>query len=421
MKDFLKKELYSLRAVTAILARWLLLAVPTGLVCGAVGTAFHLAVEHVTEWRAEHIWLLWLLPVAGLAIVALYKVTGCEGMGTNNVIRAVHSGESVSPLLVPAIFFGTVLTHLCGGSAGREGAALQMGGSIGYNIAKLFRFSDHDRRTATACGMAAFFSALFGTPLSATLFGIMVEDVGLAFSVAFVPGFAAALIAYGVSLACGIAPTHFGLTAPALSLDTALLAAVLGAACALVSRGFCWLLHTMEHEMPRRLPNPWVRAFLGGCVVVVFTLLYGSMRYNGAGMNIIAAAVEQGQALPWDWIVKILLTALTLSSGFKGGEVVPSFFVGATFGCVAAPLLGIPAGFGAALGLAGVFCGASNCVVASLVLAIELFGAQGLWYFAIVCGITYALSGYAGLYHSQLFLTDKLEPEYRIIRGHNHH
>ena len=421
MKDFLKKELYSLRAVTAILARWLLLAVPTGLVCGAVGTAFHLAVEHVTEWRGEHVWLLWLLPLAGLAIVALYKLTGCEGMGTNNVIRAVHSGESVSPLLVPAIFLGTVLTHLCGGSAGREGAALQMGGSIGYNIAKLFRFSDHDRRTATACGMAAFFSALFGTPLAATLFGIMVEDVGLAFSVAFVPGFAAALIAYGVSLACGIAPTHFGLTAPALSIDTALLAAVLGAACALVSRGFCWLLHTMEHEMPRRLPNPWVRAFLGGCVVVVFTLLYGSMRYNGAGMNIIAAAVEQGQALPWDWIVKILLTALTLSSGFKGGEVVPSFFVGATFGCVAAPLLGIPAGFGAALGLAGVFCGASNCVVASLVLAIELFGAQGLWYFAIVCGITYALSGYAGLYHSQLFLTDKLEPEYRIIRGHNHH
>ena len=155
MKEFLKKELYSFRAVAAILARWLLLAVPTGLVCGAVGTAFHLAVEHVTEWRAEHIWLLWLLPVAGLAIVALYKVTGCEGMGTNNVIRAVHSGESVSPLLVPAIFFGTVLTHLCGGSAGREGAALQMGGSIGYNIAKLFRFSDLDRCTSTACASSS--------------------------------------------------------------------------------------------------------------------------------------------------------------------------------------------------------------------------------------------------------------------------
>ena len=412
MKEFLKKELYSFRAVAAILARWLLLAVPTGLVCGAVGTAFHLAVEHVTEWRAEHIWLLWLLPVAGLAIVALYKVTGCEGMGTNNVIRAVHSGESVSPLLVPAIFFGTVLTHLCGGSAGREGAALQMGGSIGYNIAKLFRFSDHDRRTATACGMAAFFSALFGTPLSATLFGIMVEDVGLAFSVAFVPGFAAALIAYGVSLACGISPTHFELTAPALSIDSTLLVAVLGVACALVARAFCWLLHTMEHEMPRRLPNPWVRAVVGGAAVVALSYLMGVGRYNGAGMGVITAAVEQGQALPWDFICKILLTALTLSAGFKGGEVVPSFYIGATFGCAFGPLLGLPAGFSAAVGLVSVFCGATNTLIPSILLAYELFGGVGLELIALGCGVCYMLSGTHGLYSSQLFVTEKLLSEY---------
>ena len=417
MKEFLKKELYSLRAVTAILARWLLLAVPTGLVCGAVGTAFHLAVEHVTEWRGEHIWLLWLLPLAGLAIVALYKLTGCEGMGTNNVIRAVHSGESVSPLLVPAIFLGTVLTHLCGGSAGREGAALQMGGSIGYNIARLFRFSDHDRRTATACGMAAFFSALFGTPLAATLFGIMVEDVGLAFSVAFVPGFAAALIAYGVSLACGIAPTHFGLTAPALSLDTALLAAVLGAACALVSRGFCWLLHTMEHEMPRRLPNPWVRAVVGGVAVVALSYLMGVGRYNGAGMDVITAAIEQGQALPWDFLCKMLLTALTLSAGFKGGEVVPSFYIGATFGCVFGPLLGLPAGFAAAVGLISVFCGATNTLIPSILLAYELFGGAGLELIALGCGVCYMLSGTHGLYSSQLFVTEKLLSEYTASWG----
>ena len=412
MKDFLKKELYSLRAVTAILARWLLLAVPTGLVCGAVGTAFHLAVEHVTEWRGEHVWLLWLLPLAGLAIVALYKLTGCEGMGTNNVIRAVHSGESVSPLLVPAIFLGTVLTHLCGGSAGREGAALQMGGSIGYNIARLFHFSDHDRRTATACGMAAFFSALFGTPLAATLFGIMVEDVGLAFSVAFVPGFAAALIAYGVSLACGIAPTHFGLTAPALSIDTALLAAVLGAACALVSRGFCWLLHTMEHEMPRRLPNPWVRAVVGGAAVVALSYLMGVGRYNGAGMDVIMDAVELEQALPWDFVCKMVLTVLTLSVGFKGGEVVPSFYIGATFGCVVGPLLGLPAGFSAAVGLVCVFCGATNTLVASIVLAAELFSGAGFELMALACGLSYMFSGYHSLYSSQGFRTSKLFSEF---------
>lgn len=421
MKEFLKKELYSFRAVAAILARWLLLAVPTGLVCGAVGTAFHLAVEHVTEWRAEHIWLLWLLPAAGLAIVALYKVTGCEGMGTNNVIRAVHSGESVSPLLVPAIFFGTVLTHLCGGSAGREGAALQMGGSIGYNIAKLFRFSDHDRRTATACGMAAFFSALFGTPLSATLFGIMVEDVGLAFSVAFVPGFAAALIAYGVSLACGISPTHFELTTPALSIDSTLLVAVLGVACALVARIFCWLLHTMEHEMPRRLPNPWVRAVVGGAAVVALSYLMGVGRYNGAGMGVITAAVEQGQALPWDFICKILLTALTLSAGFKGGEVVPSFYIGATFGCAFGPLLGLPAGFSAAVGLVSVFCGAANTLIPSILLAYELFGGVGLELIALGCGVCYMLSGTHGLYSSQLFVTEKLLSEYTESWGKRLH
>ena len=222
VSDSLSRYSRSAREMARMLLRWLLLALPIGLLCGGVGTAFHLAVEAVTELRTAHGWILWLLPLGGLAIVALYKATRCEGVGTNNVIRAVQSGEVISPLLVPAIFLGTVITHLCGGSAGREGAALQMGGSIGYNIARLLRFPDHDRRTATVCGMAAFFSALFGTPLAATLFAMMVEDVGLSFSVAFVPGFCAALLAYGVSLACGIAPTHFTLAAvPALGVGTA--------------------------------------------------------------------------------------------------------------------------------------------------------------------------------------------------------
>ena len=189
------------KAALRVALQWFFLAIPTGLVCGLVGTLFHLSVECVTELRAAQPWLLFLLPAAGLLITALYKITKCEGVGTNNVIRAVQSGEPVSILLVPAIFLGTVLTHLCGGSAGREGAALQMGGSIGWNLGTLLGLKDHVRRTESIRGMAAFFSALFGTPLSATLFGIMVEDVGLAFSVAFVPGFAAALIAYGVSLA----------------------------------------------------------------------------------------------------------------------------------------------------------------------------------------------------------------------------
>ena len=413
MHESLSHSLQSAKRPARVLVLWLVLAAAVGLVCGGVGTAFHLSVEAVTELRGEHGWILWLLPLAGLVIVALYKGTRCEGMGTNNVIRAVQSGEAVSPLLVPAIFLGTVLTHLCGGSAGREGAALQMGGSIGYNVGRLFHLSDHDRRTATVCGMAAFFSALFGTPLAATLFAMMVEDVGLTFSVAFVPGFLAALVAYGVSLACGISPTRFALAdAPALTADAVLKVMVLGAACAVVSRLFCGLLHFTEHELPKRLPNPWVRAAVGGMAVVALSYLMGVGRYNGAGMGVIAAAVEQGEALPWDFLCKALLTAVTLASGFKGGEVVPSFYIGATFGCAVGPLLGLPAGFSAAVGLVAVFCGATNTLIPSILMAYELFQGEGLELVALGCGVCYMLSGYHGLYSSQTFVTEKWASEY---------
>ena len=400
------------KAAIRVALQWFFLAIPTGLICGLVGTLFHLSVERVTELRADQPWLLFLLPAAGLLITALYKATKCEGVGTNNVIRAVQSGEPVSILLVPAIFFGTVLTHLCGGSAGREGAALQMGGSIGWNVGTLLQLKDHDRRTATISGMAAFFSALFGTPLTAALFAMMVEDVGLTFTSAFVPAFTSALIAYGCSLAFGIGPTHFAITAPELTVWNAFLVILLGFACAAVSRLFCGLLHFMEHKVPQLLPNPWLRVFVGGMAVIAFSYLFGVGRYNGAGMGVITAAVEQGEALPWDFLCKIFLTALTLSCGFKGGEVVPSFFVGATFGCVFGPLLGLPAGFAAAVGLVSIFCGATNALIPSILLGFELFSGAGLELIALGCGICYMLSGHHGLYSSQTFVTNKLRSEY---------
>ena len=400
------------KAAIRVALQWFFLAIPTGLICGLVGTLFHLSVERVTELRADQPWLLFLLPAAGLLITALYKATKCEGVGTNNVIRAVQSGEPVSILLVPALFLGTVLTHLCGGSAGREGAALQMGGSIGWNVGTLLHLKDHDRRTATISGMAAFFSALFGTPLTAALFAMMVEDVGLTFTSAFVPAFTSALIAYGCSLAFGIAPTHFAITAPELTVWSAFLVILLGFACAAVSRLFCGLLHFMEHKVPQLLPNPWLRVFVGGVAVIAFSYLFGVGRYNGAGMGVITAAVEQGEALPWDFLCKIFLTALTLSCGFKGGEVVPSFFVGATFGCVFGPLLGLPAGFAAAVGLVSIFCGATNALIPSILMGFELFSGAGLELIALGCGICYMLSGHHGLYSSQTFVTNKLRSEY---------
>ena len=458
MKEWFLHYKEAIRVSLLALFRWTLLAVCTGVLCGGIGTLFHLAVEWVTEQRTEHVWLLWLLPAAGIAITALYKATGCVGKGTNDVLRAVQDGSSVTPWLVPAIFLGTVLTHLCGGSAGREGAALQMGGSIGWNIGRVLHFNNHDCRTATVCGMAAFFSALFGTPLTATLFAMMVVDVGLMLTVAFVPGFLAALIAYSISLKAGIAPTRFVMEAPPLdawtvgatmgavfrcpvwttaadelsallkrsgiplygaalrddTLDarTVVRTAVLAMCCAVVAVIFCQMLHFFEHEIPKLLPNPWVRAAAGGAAVVALSYLMGVGRYNGAGMDVIMDAVELEQALPWDFVCKMVLTVLTLSVGFKGGEVVPSFYIGATFGCVVGPLLGLPAGFSAAVGLVCVFCGATNTLVASIVLAAELFSGAGFELMALACGLSYMFSGYHSLYSSQGFRTSKLFSEF---------
>lgn len=401
--------------------KWLLVAAVMGTCCGVVGSLFHIGVYKATALRGEHPWLLWCLPLAGLAIVGFYKLTRTEGQGTNDIIEAVHHGKVLSIWLLPAIFVSTVLTHLCGGSAGREGAALQMGGTIGSFVGHLFGLDDRDQRTATMVGMAAFFSALFGTPLGATIFAIMVISVGVLYHAALVPCLVAALISYGVSLAMGVEPTRFTVTAPALEPGMLVRTAVLAALCALVSLLFCNTLHFVENQLKRWLPNAWVRAVVGGAAVVALTYLCGTTDYNGAGMEIITAAVEEGSVHPAAFLLKILFTAVTLGAGFKGGEVVPSFFVGATFGCLAGPLLGIPAGFAAALGLAAVFCGATNCPVASMFLAVELFGSDGLLYFALVCGISNMLSGYNGLYSSQTILYSKLKAQYINVRTNHHH
>lgn len=403
------------------LMKWLVLALITGGICGAVGAAFHIGIHEAEVLRNSFPWLLWCLPLAGLVIVAFYKVTRTEGQGTNNVIDVVHLGKGLPVLLLPAIFIGTVLTHLCGGSAGREGAALQMGGTIGYHVGGLFRLDDRDMRTATMVGMAAFFTALFGTPLAATVFAMMVISIGVFYHAAFLPCLTASLVAYGVSRLMGVEPTRFSVSAPELAVVTLLKVAVLGALCALVSILFCQTIHFAEKQMARRIPNAWLRVVVGGLAVIALTLLSGTRDYNGAGMDIVTRAVEQGQAAPFAFLLKLIFTAVTLSAGFKGGEVVPSFFVGATFGCVVGPLLGLPAGFAAALGLIAVFCGAVNCPLASIFLSVELFGDGGLLYFAVACGISYLLSGYSGLYSSQTILYSKLKAQYINVHTNAHH
>ena len=403
------------------MAKWVSVAITTGIFCGIIGSMFHHGVHIATELRAEHPWLLWCMPIAGLAIVGFYKLTKTEGQGTNDIIEAVHHGKGLSILLLPAIFVGTILTHLSGGSAGREGAALQMGGTIGYHTGRLCNLDDRDMRTATLTGMAAFFSALFGTPLAATVFAIVVISVGVMYHAAFIPCFTASLVAYAVSIVMGVEPTRFHVEIPATDVSLMLRVGVLATLCAVVSIIFCKVIHVVERQMKKRIPNSWTRVIVGGFAVAILSTICGTTDYNGAGMEVITAAVEEGTAHPLAFLLKILFTAITLAAGFKGGEVVPSFFVGATFGCVMGPLLGIPAGFAAALGLVAVFCGATNCPIASIFLAIELFGEGGLLYFALTCGISYMLSGYTGLYSSQTILYSKLKAQYINVRANEHH
>jgi len=382
-----------------------------GTVGGLFGTLFHHGVEHATHFRQGNELLLYFLPLAGLVIVAIYRIMHTEGVGTNIVIDAVHQGYTIPILLVPSIFIGTILTHLCGGSAGREGAALQIGGGLGHSIGHVFRMNDKDCRIATMCGMSALFSALFGTPLTATVFALEVISVGVLYYAAFVPCLIAALVAYGLSLTFHVEPTRFMVAVPEVSVGMLLRTGVLALLCALVCILFCEALHKGEHLAAHYLKNPYVRAFVGGLILILMTLLTGTYDYNGAGMQVINAAIA-GEARPEAFLMKILFTAVTIGCGFKGGEVVPTIFVGATFGCVMGGLLGIPAGFGAAIGVAALFCGMANCLMAALVLSLELFGAEGLLFYAVACGVSYVLSGYRGLYSSQTILYSKLRAEF---------
>ena len=393
--------------------KWLFCAVLTGILCGGIGTAFHYAIDCATVLRLERPWLLYFLPVAGVAIVFFYRLAGFErDPGTNLVIRSIRSSEEVPLQMAPLIFLGATLTHLCGGSAGREGAALQIGGSVGARLGRLLHLREKDLHVITMCGMSALFSALFGTPVTAALFCMEVISVGVVYYVALLPCLAAAITAQYVAAFFGVEAIFYQIPALSVFSFSALpRIIVLAIACALVSILFIVCMHRAEWLYHRFLPNAYLRAAAGGLLLVALTLLVGSRDYNGTGMDIIGQALA-GHAAGPAFLLKIVFTALTIGAGFKGGEIIPTFFIGSTLGCALGGLLGLDPGFGAALGLVGVFCGVVNCPLASVLLSIELFGSASLPRFARVCAISYLLSGYYSLYAGQKIIYSKLRTEY---------
>lgn len=391
--------------------KWLLIASVLGAACGLIGAAFRTAIDAVTLFRGGHGWVIWLLPLGGIAIVLLYSVTRQEGIGTPTVIDAVLHKGRIPPMMAPVIFAATTLTHFLGGSSGREGAALQIGGSLGSFCAVTLRLKPSDRRITILCGMAAVFTALFGTPVGAALFVLEVSDVGAICYSALVPCVIASGTAYAVTGALNIQPTRFTVPMPELSLGLMGKVLVLAMLCALLSVVICTSLRFSEQHMSRWIKNPMLRAAAGGAAILALTYALGTTDYNGAGEPIFRQALEQGSCAPEAFALKLLFTVITLSCGFKGGEVVPTFFMGATFGCILGPVLGLPAGFAAAIGLSATFCGATNCPLATLLLSAELFGGGRLETFAAACAISYLFSGYCSLYPNQMFLYSKVDAE----------
>ena len=397
----------------AVSCKWVIFSILVGLVVGLCGTAFCYGLIGATNIRLAHPWLIFLLPVGGLVIVGLYHILQNEkDTGTNLVISAIHSGDKLPFKMAPLIFISTIITHLFGGSAGREGAALQMGGSLGNSIGKLFRFDDRDRNVMIMCGMSAAFSALFGTPMAAAIFSMEMISVGVMYYNALVPCVISSLVAHDVADYFGVTNEFFLIESiPKFELKTSVQISILAALCALVSILFCVSIHGAERLYKKFFKNPYIRVFAGGVFVIIATLLVGNQTYNGTRMNIIAQCIE-GTVKPETFILKILFTALTLSAGYKGGEIVPSFCTGAAFGCLFGNLLGFSPTLCTAVGMTSVFCGVTNCPISSLLISFELFGYDGMPYFLLAISFSYMMSGYFGLYQSQRIVYSKYKNRY---------
>ena len=392
--------------------KWILCAVVVGIFGGVVGSLFHMCVDYVTHVRIENNWLLYLLPVGGALIFLLYGIFKKFGaLDTDRVLASVSKDNDVPFVMAPLIFISASVSHLLGASVGREGAALQLGGAIGYRFAKALKMSKESIHTIVRAGMSAVFSALFGTPLAAAVFALEVVSVGSLPYGAMVPCFLSSATAFLVSTSMGVAPVRFlNVSFPALSPNILFQVLVLAGLCALVSILFCISIEKCKEGANKLLPNPYLRGLVGGGVILILTLLVGTRDYNGAGMDVISKALS-GDARIEAFLLKILFTAVSISAGFKGGEIVPAFFVGATFGCAFGSLLGLGAQFGAAIGFVSVFCGAVNCPLASILLGIEVFGAEGALPIALACAVSFMLSGRYSLYQAQSFLYSKLKEE----------
>ena len=307
----------------------------------------------------------------------------------------------------------TLLTHLTGGSAGREGASIQFGGSIGNWLGKLAHLDEFDHHVMIMCGMSAAFAAVFGTPMAAAVFAMEVVSVGVMYYAALLPCVIASIIAAEFATGMGIDPETFPVhSIPGLTVETGLKMALIAVGCGILSILFCILLKTVGQLYAKYLKNPYIRIVVAAGVIILITIGLNTKDYMGAGSGLIARAIEKGEARPLDFLWKMLLTALTMRAGYRGGEIVPAFSIGATFGCVAGGILGFSPELAAAASMVALFCGVTNCPITAMLISFELFGFSGAAYYLIAISISYAVSGYYSLYKDQTIVYSKYKARY---------
>jgi H+/Cl- antiporter ClcA len=385
------------------LARWITIASAVGIMAGSASAFLLVSLVLATDLRETHRWLILLLAPAGLLVGYLYKYLGSSvEAGNNLILEEVHDPKAVIPLrMTPLILLGTFISHLFGGSAGREGTAIQTGASLADQLTKPLRLMPRDRRILLMAGISAGFSSVFGTPLAGAIFGIEVLAFGRLSYDAIAPCFIAAFVGDLVTKAWGVHHTIYSIAEiPTLNVGGILSSMAAGAAFGLVAMAFSKTTHAVSHTARRLVSSAPFRPFFGGIIVTAAVLLMGTTKYVGLGIPTIVASFHT--RLPsYDFAAKFVLTALTLGTGFKGGEVTPLFFIGSTLGNALSRILPLPPSLLAGMGFVAVFAGAANTPIASTFMAMELFGAEAGAYAGIACVVSYLFSGHSGIYHAQ--------------------